>query len=269
MNNDARFVGSIPEDYDRGLGPIVFTDIGAEMARRVAASKPARVLETASGTGIVTRALRDALPADVHLTATDLNPPMLDVARRKFAAREQVEFLPADATALPFPDAAFDAVICQFGVMFFPDKDKGYREVLRVLTPGGRYFFNTWDGHAHNPFGRITHETVARFFPEDPPQFQKLPFTYPFEPIKNSLVEAGFDDITVTVWRKQKTVPDVALFARGLVFGNPLLEQIRARAGVAPEEVHAGLVAAFHAEFGPDPIVMPMQGLIYSARRPS
>jgi SAM-dependent methyltransferase len=128
MSNDASFVGNIPEHYDRGLGPLIFVDYAADIARRVAACSPARVLETAAGTGIVTRQLRDLVPTGMRLTATDLNPPMLEVARAKFRLGEQVDFRPADATALPFPDGSFDVVVCQFGVMFFPEKDKSYRE---------------------------------------------------------------------------------------------------------------------------------------------
>ena len=144
-DNQSAFVGSIPEHYDRNLGPIIFTDYAADIARRAAAGEPAKVLETAAGTGIVTRALRDHLAAGTRLTATDLNEPMLDVARTKFRPGEQVEFQQADAMALPFADGSFDTVVCQFGVMFFPDKDQSYREVYRVLTPGGRYLFSMWD----------------------------------------------------------------------------------------------------------------------------
>ena len=85
MSSDAAgFIGNIPQYYDQGLGPIIFAEYAADIARRTAAGRPARVLETAAGTGIVTRKLRDALPADAQLTATDLNPPMLDIARAKF-----------------------------------------------------------------------------------------------------------------------------------------------------------------------------------------
>ena len=164
-DNQSAFVGSIPEHYDRNLGPIIFTDYAADIARRAAAGKPATVMETAAGTGIVTRALRDHLAAGTRLTATDLNEPMLDVARTKFRPGEQVEFRQADAMALPFADGSFDTVVCQFGVMFFPDKDQSYREVYRVLTPGGRYLFNIWDSHRYNAAGRIVHEIAGRFVP--------------------------------------------------------------------------------------------------------
>ena len=231
----ARFVGNIPQYYDQGLGPMIFVDYAADIARRAAACHPARrVLETAAGTGIVTRRLRDALPADLALTATDLNPPMLDIARTKFRAGEQVEFQPADATALPFEDRSFNAVVCQFGVMFFPDKDKGYREVYRVLAPGGRYLFSVWDSHRYNPFGRIAHEVAGRFFPTDPPQFYSVPFScHQIDPIKEALSDVGFADVDIAVIKLSKEIPDVAAFARAAVYGNPLADQIQARGGDA------------------------------------
>jgi ubiquinone/menaquinone biosynthesis C-methylase UbiE len=166
MSDDAAgFIGTIPQHYDQGLGPMIFVDYAADIARRVASANPARVLETAAGTGIVTRKLRDAFSKDARLTATDLNPPMLEVARAKFHAGEQVEFRPADAVALPFADGSFDAVVCQFGIMFFPDKAKSCFEVFRVLAPGGRYVFSVWDSHRYNPFGRLAHEVAGRFSP--------------------------------------------------------------------------------------------------------
>jgi ubiquinone/menaquinone biosynthesis C-methylase UbiE len=249
---------------------MVFVDYAADIARRAAACSPARVLETAAGTGIVTRQLRDLLPAGVRLTATDLNSPMLEIARAKFRPDEQVDFRPADATTLPFPDGIFDAVVCQFGVMFFPEKDKSYREIHRVLASGGHYLFNVWDAHRYNPFGRIAHEVAGSFFPADPPQFYRVPFSYhQIDPIKESLIDAGFTDINVAVLRLEKEVPDAALFARGLVYGNPLIDQIRARGGVDPDRVVDALAQALRVEFGSDPSRMPLQAIIFSATRPN
>lgn len=264
----AAFIGSIPDHYNRALGPMIFADYGADIARRVAARRPMRVLETAAGTGIVTRALRDLLPADAQLTATDLNPPMIEMARAKFRPGEKVEFQQADATALPFPDAAFDTVICQFGVMFFPDKDKSYRDAHRVLAPGGRYVFNVWDSHRHNPFGRIAHESAGSFFPADPPTFYLVPFGYSqIDPIKESLIAAGFTGISATVITLQKDIPEAASFARGLVYGNPLIDQIRQRGGVDPERVVETLTAALRREFGADPGRMKLQAIVFEADR--
>jgi SAM-dependent methyltransferase len=262
--SDASFVGSIPQHYDEGLGPLIFVDAAADMARRVAVLKPRRVLETAAGTGIVTRALRDALADDVELAATDLNTPMLDVARTKFSTSDKVHFEAADAQNLPFADDSFDALVCQFGVMFFPDKDKGYREARRVLAPGGHYLFSVWDSHKYNAFGRISHEVVGDFFSSDPPQFQRIPFSYPFEPIKDSLIDAGFGDIAVSVARFSKPLPDPALLARGIVFGSPLIDQIRSRGTVAPETIMKSLTDAFAKAFPSGSI--DLQALMISAR---
>jgi SAM-dependent methyltransferase len=263
------FVGSVPQQYEQGLGPLIFLDYAADIAQRVAAGNPARVLETAAGTGIVTRKLRDALPAGARLMATDLNPPMLEIARTKFRAGEQVEFQPADAVALPFANESFDAVVCQFGVMFFPDKAKSCCEVYRVLAPGGRYVFSVWDAHRYNPFGRIAHEIAGRFFPADPPQFYSVPFScHQIDPIKESLIAAGFSDISVAVIRLEKEIPDAGIFARGLIYGNPLIDQIRARGGVEPELFVDALVEALRHEFGTDPGRMPLQAILFSATKP-
>ena len=270
MKDDvAGFVGSIPQHYDQSLGPLIFADYAVDIARRVAACKPARVLEIAAGTGILTRHLRDALPSGVRLTATDLNPPMLEIARTKFRPVEQVEVRPADATALPFADASFDAVVCQFGVMFFPDKDRSYREVYRVLTPGGRYLFNIWDSHRHNPFGRIAHDVIGRFFPGDPPQFQSAPFSYRFEAAKDSLIDAAFADVSAVVLQLEKDVPDPAILARGLVCGSPIIDQVHARGGVEPEQIVAAIVQEYRREFGTGSWRMPLQATVISATKPA
>jgi ubiquinone/menaquinone biosynthesis C-methylase UbiE len=264
----ANFVGNIPEHYDRGLGPVIFVDFADEMARRATASAPQRVLETCAGTGIVTRRLRDLLPASAKLTATDLNPPMLEVARAKFGTGEAVEFQPADAMALPFPDRSFDAVVCQFGVMFFPDKAKSYAEAYRVLMPGGRYLFSVWDAHRHNPFSRLAHELVTELFPADPPQFYAVPFSYHrLDPIKEAMAEAGFADLKITVLSRDQPIPNAAAFARGFVHGNPVSEQIRARGG-DPERIVDALTEIYRREFGPDPGHMPLQAIVFEATRP-
>jgi|GraSoiStandDraft_57_1057295.scaffolds.fasta_scaffold198692_1 ubiquinone/menaquinone biosynthesis C-methylase UbiE len=262
------YVGNVPQHYDQNLGPLLFSDYAADLARRIATLNPRRVLETAAGTGIVTRALRDALPANANLTATDLNAPMLDIAATKFRPSEAVEFRTADATALPFADASFDAIVCQFGVMFFPDKDKSYREAIRVLATGGHYVFSIWDSHRHNPIGRIAHEVIGGFFPADPPQFQSVPFAYRFEPIKESLIDAGFASISATILRSQKKVADFAMLARGLVYGSPIIDQLQQRGGVDAERIVDAIVRNYRDAFGDEPAIIPRQAIVFSANKP-
>jgi SAM-dependent methyltransferase len=270
MSNDAAgFTGSIPQYYDQGLGPIIFADYAADTAQRAAATNPSRVLETAAGTGIVTRKLRDALTAGAHLTATDLNPPMLEIARGKFRAGEQVAFQPADALALPFANNSFDAVVCQFGLMFYPDKPKSFSEAYRVLAPGGRYLLSVWDSHRYNPFGRIAHEVAGRFFPTDPPQFYNVPFScHQIDPIKEYLTAVGFGDTDIAVIRQERKIPDIAAFAHAAVHGNPLIDQVRQRGGVDPQRIVDALAQEFRREFG-DPGRMSIQAMIISAMKPS
>lgn len=247
---------------------MIFVDYADDIARRTVACKPKRVLETAAGTGIVSRRLRDRLAPDTELTSTDLSSGMLEIAKAKFKPGEQVSFQPADATALPFPDQNFDVVVCQFGVMFYPDKDKSYSEVHRVLTPGGYYLFSVWDAHRYNAFGRIPHELLARFFPDNPPLFQAIPFSYGFEPIRDSLVIAGFTEITAHVVRFEKDIGDGSGLARGITFGAPVVDQIRAREGVTPEQFFDALVAAYQRECG-NPGRMSIQATVFSARKRS
>ena len=264
-----QFTGGIPENYDRGLGPHIFVDYAADIARRTAATDPRTVLEVAAGSGIVTRRLRDALPDSAHLTASDLNGPMLEIAKEKFQDGEAVDFQTADATALPFGDGIFDTVVCQFGVMFFPDKDQAYREVLRCLKPAGHYIFNVWDSFAYNPFAQIAQETIARFFPADPPGFYKLPFSYHrVDPIKESLIAAGFTGIAVHVLPLEKEIPQAEVFARGIVYGNPTINEIRSRGAAKPDEVMAAVTENLQKAFGPDPGRMPLQAIVISARKP-
>ncbi len=261
----SQFVGSIPETYDRGLGPYIFHEYAEDLARRAADASPADVLEIAAGTGIVTRKLRDSLPPDARLVATDLNPPMLAVAKSKFAQGEKVEFKQADAMALPFGDAEFDLIVCQFSVMFFPDKREAFKEAGRVLRSGGRYLFNVWGSMTENPFSEIAHNVGAQYFPDDPPGFYKVPFGYSDQGVVMADMEAaGLRDVECETVLFDKEVADWALFARGLVFGNPLIDEINSKGGVEPEEVELAILTALRERFGQEPASMPLLAKVYS-----
>jgi ubiquinone/menaquinone biosynthesis C-methylase UbiE len=260
----SRFVGSIPEHYDRFLGPRIFCDFADDLAARVAGLQPKSVLELAAGTGIVTRRLRDVLPDDCALTATDLNPPMLEMAQSKSQADENIRFEPADATALPHSDSSFDTVVCQFGVMFFPDKQRSYQEALRVLNPGGRYILNVWGSWKNNPFAQIVHETVSEFFPDDPPGFYKVPFSYHDGGIiEEALSQAGFSQVEAQPVHVTSEIPSAVEFATGLIFGNPLFEEITSRGG-DPKRICSAVANAIDDQLGR---CMPLQALVIEAHK--
>jgi SAM-dependent methyltransferase len=263
----AQVAGDLPAYYDAGLGPVFFVDFADDIARRAASAAPLRVLEIAAGTGIVSRRLRDLLPAAAMLTVTDLNPGMLEVARRKFSGSEQISIEPADACALPFADGSFDAIVCQFGLMFFSDRDRAFREANRTLADGGRYLFSVWDSLRHNGIGRLVTEITGRFFSGDPPRFFEAPFScHRIDPIRDSLDEAGFTDLRIAVLSIDKTVPDVPAYAKALVHGSPLADEIRGR-GVDPEQVVAALAEALPREFGASPTQIPLRAIVFEALR--
>src|SRR5512140_178744 len=226
------FVGAIPENYHAGLGPLLFEPYAEELARRLASSGPARVLETACGTGLLTRRLAARRPEGGRLVATDLNAPMLAVAKRTLGdAAEAVELRTADMTALPFDDGAFDAVVCQFGLMFVPDKAVAAREARRVLRKGGTWMVATWSPLATNEVAQIAHETVLTFFDRDPPKFFDIPYGYGDpDVLRELLAGAGFVDVAVEAVPKVSEAATAKGAALGLVEGNPLSGYIRERA---------------------------------------
>src|SRR3954468_22056969 len=205
---DKLFAGNIPEIYDRFLVPLIFEAYARDLAEQVAEPEPRDVLETAAGTGVLTRALASRLP-EARMVATDLNQPMLDHAAgwQPFASR--VAWRQADALALPFADGTFDAVACQFGVMFFPDKVRSLREARRVLRPRGRFLFSVWDQIEENEFAACVTDALAAMFPEDPPRFlARTPHGY-HEPeqIRADLTAAGFTRVSVEGVRHRSRAP--------------------------------------------------------------
>jgi ubiquinone/menaquinone biosynthesis C-methylase UbiE len=264
-NNDAAFAGSIPALYDKHLGPLLFQPYAEDLARRLGDLKSGTLIETAAGTGIVTQALARRLPAAVDILATDLNQAMLDFAAAK-PDMGRVKFKQADGQALPMADASFDALVCQFGIMFFPDRVAGYREAHRVLKPGGRALIAIWKGLPENPIARVVHETMARHLPKDPPRFLgRAPYGHGDEKtIRRELAAAGFTNVTIdtVTFPSRGTVDDPAI---GFCQGSPLRAEIEARAPGGVKAATEAAAAALAKEFGQGRIEAPMQALIVTA----
>lgn len=242
---DTAFTESIPAIYDRHLGPFLFRSYAGETARRAAALKPQRILETAAGTGLVTEALARACP-DAEIVATDLNQAMLNVASERIGSAN-VRLEAADAQELPFGEGEFDLVVCQFGIMFFPDRVKGNREARRVLREDGRYLLLIWDSLARNPGARAVHQAVASAFPDNPPGFLgRTPYGYS-DPalIEHDLLAAGFRDIEFeTVPLKSEGGTRTEDAAIGLVQGSPLRVEVEAH---GPDAIERATNAALQA----------------------
>lgn len=231
LETDKVFVGSIPENYDRYMVPLIFEPFAVDLARRAVSLAPSAVLEIAAGTGIVTRLLAPKLSSDASYIVTDLNQPMLDYAASRQGADSRIQWHQADAMALPFEDAAFDLVCCQFGAMFFPDRVSAYREAKRVLKPGGHLLFNVWDRIEENVFANDVTNALAEMFPKDPPRFlARTPHGYHDTAlIRSELEEAGFSRVMIETRAEQSRASSPRIPAIAYCQGTLLRNEIEAR----------------------------------------
>lgn len=249
---DKLFAGSIPEIYDQFLVPLIFESYALDLAGRAADAKPQRVLETAAGTGVLTRAMAERLAENVRIVATDLNQPMLNQAAARQSQDRRLTWQQADALALPFEDRSFDIVACQFGAMFFPDKVQGYKEARRVLKPGGRFLFNVWDKISENEFADVVTQALAAVFPQDPPRFMaRTPHGYhDTDQIRDELNAAGFDRISIDAVDDVSRAPSPEHPAIAYCQGTPLRNEIEARDETLLEEATVKSAAALAHRFG-------------------
>jgi len=251
-DTDKAFAGQVPEVYERYLVPLIFEAYAVDIAGRVASRRPARTLEIAAGTGVVTRLLANALPDDASIVATDLNQPMLDRASAVGTSRP-VTWRQADAQQLPFEDGQFDAVVCQFGAMFFPDRPKAFAEARRVLAPGGVLLFNVWDRIEENEFAALVADTLAEMFPADPPRFlARTPYGYYDRArIERDLRSGGFarsPGIDTQAERSRAASPRHP--AIGLCQGSPMRSEIEAHGAGALSEATRMCEEAIARRFG-------------------
>jgi SAM-dependent methyltransferase len=262
---DKAFAGAIPALYDRYLGPLIFEPYARDLAGRLAGVE-GRILETACGTGIVTGALVQTLKPGIDIVATDLNQPMLDHAAQKLEA-PQVTWRQANAMSLPFESAAFDAVVCQFGVMFFPDKSAGFAEARRVLRPGGRFLFSVWDRIEDNEIAAVVGAAVAAAFPDDPPGFMaRTPHGYhDTERIRDELRGVGFTDIGIETVTLRSRAPSPTDPAIGFCQGTPMRLEIEARDASRLGEVTDLAAEAIARHFGDGPIDGKIQAHVVTA----
>jgi SAM-dependent methyltransferase len=251
-NRDKVFAGSIPKLYEAQLVPLIFQPYALDVAERLKSRKITRLLEIAAGTGVVTRARAAALEPSVAIVATDLNQAMLDEAAAVGTTRP-VEWRQADAMALPFPDREFDAVVCQFGAMFFPDRAKAFAEARRVLRPGGVFIVSVWDRISENEFADVVTTALASVFPDDPPRFlARTPHGYhDVQVIERDVAAAGFEKPAqiVTVAARSRA-PAARIPAIAYCQGTPLRNEIEARDASRLGEATDAAAAALAQRFG-------------------
>jgi SAM-dependent methyltransferase len=267
--SDKVFAGSIPLLYETYLVPLIFESYAADLATRLAARSPSRVLEIAAGTGVLTRRLASALPRSASIVATDLNQPMLNQAAALGAVRP-IEWRQADAMQLPFEDASFDAVVCQFGVMFFPDRAKAYSEARRVLKPGGVFMFNVWDRIEQNEFADTVTAALEILFPDDPPRFlARTPYGYfAAAAIARDLKDGGFTSRPrIDTLAERSVAASARVPAIAFCQGTPLRNEIEERDASRLEEATDAAAAAIARKFGDGAVEGKIQAHIVAIDR--
>lgn len=247
-DSDIVFAGSVPELYDTYLVPVIFEHFAQDLATRVSQLEPSSVLEVACGTGVVTRRLSEALDSSVEIAATDLNQPMLDYAC-SVSDGPQVRWRQADVMNLPFDDDSFDVVVCQFAVMFFPNKPAALREIRRVLKPGGSLIFNVWDKLDNNHFPAAVESVAGLMLPEDPPVFLgRTPYGY-YErsEVLGHVAEAGYAcDPTWIPMQLDSVAESAEHVALAFCHGTPLRNEIEARGGQLDDVTRAAAAELTH-----------------------
>lgn len=260
------FSGNIPSNYDEFLGPLFFEPFALDLAQRIRHLRPDFVLEAACGTGRVTRHLTKVLPEGAIIKATDINPAMVDYARKRLKEHTRIEWDVADAVSLPYRNEQFDCVVSQFGVMFYSDRRKAYAEAYRVLRPGGVFLFNAWDNINRNPAARLTDEILGHFFPNDTPAFYKVPFSYhDANEIREDLESAGFEIVSMQVLRLAGKAESAETAARGLLEGTPVHTAIVERDPALLPSMNKALADGLTVLFGERDLHVPLQARVVMA----
>ena len=265
---DTVFDRSVPLFYETHLVPLIFEPYAVDLADRLRARSLSRVLEIAAGTGVVTRRLATVLPEDVAIVATDLNQPMLDQAAAIGVARP-VEWRQADAMRLPFKDASFDAVVCQFGAMFFPDRPTAFAEARRVLRPGGVFIFSAWDRIEENEFADVVTTAVGTLFPADPPRFlARTPHGYHDRAvIATDVVNGGFASPRIDTVAARSRATSARIPAVAYCQGTPMRNEIEARDASRLGEATEVAADAIAQRFGRGPVDGKIQAHVVTVER--
>jgi ubiquinone/menaquinone biosynthesis C-methylase UbiE len=262
MDSSASFTASIAENYEKYMVPIFFVPYSKDIADRLPEQGISSLLEIACGTGQVTRVIANKLP-NLKITATDLNPDMIAIARKQTGGLSNIVWKTADAQELPYNDNEFDCAVCQFGLMFVPDRQKSVNETYRVLKKGSKYIFNTWDTMQNNPINLIAHEVMNSFFPGNPVTFWYIPFSmHNPDEMKNLMQNAGFTNISVTKVSCEGNAASARGAAVGLTAGTPVYVSLCERGKELIPSIQDKITEAIAKQYGAEDLHFPLNAWV-------
>lgn len=213
--------GTPAEIYERHMVPAIFSRWAPDLLQAARVQTGERVLDVACGTGAVTRLLAERVGLTGNVVSLDINPGMLAVARRTVLG-PNIEWLESSALDMPLPDATFDAVVCQQGLQFFPDRPAALSEMRRVLKPGGRLALACWRSIEHTPGYLALEQALARRI--GPEKAALPPFSFgDAAALRGIVVGARFREVNLRAEAKMVRFLSAEHMVRAVVGGAPTM----------------------------------------------
>ncbi len=259
------FAGEVAANYEEFLGPMFFEPYAIEVASRIDPASIRLAVEIASGTGRVTRHLRERIPASAKLIASDISEDMLSIAKKKLKDFD-IEWKIIDAQSLPFDDNSADLVVCCFAYMLVPDRAKALAEAHRILRPGGMLLFTTWDKLELNAASHIYRKIAKKYLGDVLSEAYNLPFSlYDDTLIRSLLQDAGFSKIAIGHVIKSSFCRTAKEAVNGLAQGGMIYNEIMKRNPAWMDEIKDMAEKELSEKFGAEPMIAPMSALISQA----
>ncbi|MGO4294347.1 class I SAM-dependent methyltransferase [Chitinophaga sp. RAB17] len=264
MNKEVyKIAGTDAANYEEYLGPLIFEPAAKALLPHITDLPVHSILELACGTGRLTKHLEENFPAGTLLTATDINPDMLELAQQQLNSTT-IRFQIADAQQLPFTHPSFDLVVNQFGLMFLPDKQVGVNEAFRVLNPGGHFAFTTWDHASNMPlFKLLIDEIIVPLFKEEDTSRFYTPFAlHDSKQLHHYLEQAGFSNNKVELIPFKGHADSPGHIVTSYFLHHPLGRQVKEKMPSSFNDVAKELEQRLIQQFGAGPFEFELRAWV-------
>lgn len=260
--------GNAPENYERYLVPSIFGPCAIDLISLAAPQAGERVLDVACGTGAVARLCAPHIGFRGKVVGLDINPGMVTAARSlPPVPGVSFEWVEGSAVAMPLPDAAFELVLCQQGLQFFPDRPAALREMRRVLVLGGRLAVSVWRGIHYSPGFALLAEALERHVGLEASKTMRAPFSLPdAEELRSLIARAGFRDVTIHSASKTLRFPSPEEFVQQYVSGSPLAGPVAQVSGVARSALLEDMRKGLRQYQTVDSVAFPIEAHLVTAR---